>query len=223
MGNRLRLRHPLSIPRLMLGAVITIGGIVLMALGHFISGMLVAFLGIGIGIRGSSQAILWVLTATLTYGLFITALFLLSTFRDDRTFADWSQDSIAHYVFLAVYIGIMIFNGVRSESSAWAALEDSYADLNEWSTERNKYPMATGLLVAHDDQFEVTAIATERGLVISRNLGGACLVIPWERMISINPLGSRKRTAELEIARSTPLPLSMKVPWDKAFDRFTQA
>lgn len=213
---KVRLKVPLSAKRVFIGALLAALGILLVLANRYVIGGAIIMTGLVVGIRGSYQAIYLAFAFALSFSLFLGFFYWMETANDTRTFAEWSDDSVAKYVILGVYLLVIFVTVLLDNASSWRVLERDYSEIGDWKARYTAYPVRTGALGVYGDLFSVSVVATEAGMLISKS-DRDCLFFDWTKVESIRIPTQAPHTAEISIVRKTPLPLKMTIPWDDRF------
>lgn len=219
---KIQTKQPLSTKRILIGAGLTVLGILLLSRSQELLGVICLLVGLMIGVRGSSGPVITFIAVAIQFSLVILFLFWTEPHTDGWTFDEWASE---HWMKMVLYGGFLAW-GIASyymtQESNWKALYADYSDVPNWNPKSRQYPMMEGLLRVDEEMISISSITTEMGIVLSRN-GGESLFFPWSKVKEIRVLDQANYRANMDIHRKTSIPLRLEIPWSEDFKEWVPA
>jgi hypothetical protein len=216
---KLQVKQPLPLKRILIGAGITVLGILFLSRSQEMLGLICLLAGLMIGVRGSSGPVIVFIFVAIQFSLVILFMFWAQTHGKGWTFDEWASE---HWMYMAVYGGMLalaIASQYLIQESSWDALHTDFSDVPDWTPKFQEYPMMEGMLCVDEEMFDISSITTELGVILSRN-GGESLFFPWEKVKEIRVLDQANYRATLDIHRRTTIPLRLEIPWSEDFKKW---
>ena len=214
--HKFEINHPPQTRRIIAGAVVVVIGVVLFRELSEAIGLFLIIAGIAVGIRRSVGPIF---VSIICITVFALILFLMySTVSDEYRFGEWIRYRWWLILYPAYIVLVPLISSLRQTADAWTALTADYGGGAEAMVAKQRFEAASGYLKLDPEMVLVHVTTSESGVFIVREEKGH-IFFPWTKIKSIRLSGETIKNADLEVLRSSMLPLEMNIPW---LDSFTE-
>ena len=214
MPQEIKVQRRFGAVRVILGALLFAGGVLLVRSGSEALGAALLLTGIVVGIRRAAGPLLTFLVGLGALALLVGYFYWLVPEAYDYGFDDWARQNWGYILYAAVIVfGSLLTEVWRSEES-WKALRMDYSEGPESIGPKDEYPARKGLFEIDDEFYTVHIVATQPGITILRE-GSGQIFFPWSRVKEIRRDDSRPNCAFVEIERKIGIPLKFVISWDE--------